>query len=258
MKSLVSFFDGKIIHQRLGKIKHNFINLHLFLLINISKIESCNMPSNFSKVSLFSINKFNILSWHVKDHGNRKNQKIEKLKEYIVKLSKIKNFDDIYLLCFPRILNFGFNPISIYFFSYNKKIIHTVYEVKNTFGDIHHYITNNKISKNKFHKKMFVSPFFKNDGHYEILSKIRSKSVFVKINYIVKDNIKLKAFLNATAIKSNNISLLSVLIKNLVFPGKVWINIHYQALKLFLKKIKIEKKPLENKVKHTFAEKSLK
>jgi DUF1365 family protein len=49
---------------------------------------------------------------------------------------------------------------------------------------------------------------------------------------------------------------LYALIKNLIFPGKVWINIHYQALKLFLKKIKIEKKPLENKVKHTFAEKS--
>ena len=68
-------------------------------------------------------------------------------------------------------------------------------------------------------------------------------------------NIKLKAFLNATLIKSNNISLLSALIKNLIFPGKVWINIHYQALKLFLKKLRL-KKPLENKVKHTFAEKS--
>ena len=244
MKSLINFCNGKIIHERLGKTKHKFTNLHLFLLINISKIKSSNLSSICSNLSFLSINKFNILSWHIKDHGNRKNEKIEDLNEYVIKMSKIKKFDDIYLLCFPRILNFGFNPISIYFFSYNNKITHTIYEVKNTFGDIHHYITNNKISKNKFHKKMFVSPFFKNDGHYEILSKIRKKSVFVKISYIVKDNIKLKAFLNAT------------LIKNLIFPGKVWINIHYQALKLFLKKIKIEKKPLENKVKHTFAEKS--
>ena len=256
MKSLINFCNGKIIHERLGKTKHKFTNLHLFLLINISKIKSSNLSSICSNLSFLSINKFNILSWHIKDHGNRKNEKIEDLNEYVIKMSKIKKFDDIYLLCFPRILNFGFNPISIYFFSHNNKITHTVYEVKNTFGDIHHYITNNKISKNKFHKKMFVSPFFKNDGHYEILSKIRKKSVFVKISYIVKDNIKLKAFLNATLIKSNNISLFSALIKNLIFPGKVWINIHYQALKLFLKKIKIEKKPLENKVKHTFAEKS--
>ena len=88
-----------------------------------------------------------------------------------------------------------------------------------------------------------VSPFFKNDGHYEILSKLRDKSVFVKINYIVKNKIRLKAFLNATIIKSDNITLFLALVKNLIFPGKVWINIHYQALKLFLKKIKIEKKP---------------
>ena len=103
---------------------------------------------------------------------------------------------------------------------------------------------------------MFVSPFFKNDGYYEILSRFKNKSVFVKINYIVKDIIKLRAFLNAKIIKGNNFSLFAALIKNLMFPGKVWINIHYQALKLFLKKIKIEKKPLENKVKHTFVEKS--
>ena len=256
MKSLINFYDGKIIHQRLGKTKHKFTNLHLFLLINISKIKSCNMASICSKIFLFSINKFNILSWHINDHGNRNDKKIENLKEYIIKLSKVKKFDDIYLLCFPRIFNFGFNPISIYFFSYNNQITHTIYEVKNTFGDIHHYITKNKVSKSRFHKRMFVSPFFKNDGYYEILSRFKNNSVFVKINYIVKDNIKLKAFLNATIIKDNNLSLFAALIKNLMFPGKVWINIHYQALKLFLKKIKIEKKPLENKIKNTFAEKS--
>jgi len=256
MKSLINFYDGKIIHQRLGKTKHKFTNLHLFLLINISKIKSCNIPSICSKFSLLSINKFNILSWHVKDHGNRNDKKIENLKKYIIELSKIKKIDDIYLLCLPRIFNFGFNPISIYFFSYNNQITHTIYEVKNTFGDIHHYITKNKVSKSRFHKRMFVSPFFKNDGHYEILSRFKSKSVFVKINYIVKDIIKLRAFLNARIIKGDNFSLFAALIKNLMFPGKVWINIHYQALKLFLKKIKIEKKPQENKIKNTFAEKS--
>ena len=256
MKSLINFYDGKIIHQRLGKTQYKFTNLHLFLLINISKIRSFDMQPIFNRFSLLSINKFNILSWHIKDHGNRNDKKIENLKEYIIKLSKIKKFDDIYLLCFPRIFNFGFNPISIYFFSYNNQITHTIYEVKNTFGDIHHYITKNKVSKSRFHKRMFVSPFFKNDGYYEIWSRLKNNSVFLKINYIVKDNIKLKAFLNATIIKGNNLSLFAALIKNLMFPGKVWINIHYQALKLFLKKIKIEKKPLENKIKNTFAEKS--
>ena len=256
MKSLINFYDGKIILQRLGNTKHKFTNLHLFLLINISKIRNCDMQSICSKFSLLSINKFNILSWYVKDHGNRNDEKIENLKEYIIKLSKVKKFDDIYLLCFPRIFNFGFNPISIYFFSYNDKITHTIYEVKNTFGDIHHYITKNKVSKSKFHKKMFVSPFFKNHGYYEILSRFKNKSVFVKINYIVKDNIKLKAFLNARIIEGNNLILFAALIKNLMIPGKVWINIHYEALILFLKKIKIEKKPQENKIKNTFAEKS--
>ena len=108
MKSLINFCNGKIIHQRLGKTKHKFTNLHLFLLINISKIKSSNLSSICSNLSFLSINKFNILSWHVKDHGNRKNEKIENLNEYVIKMSKIKKFDDIYLLCFPRIFNFWF------------------------------------------------------------------------------------------------------------------------------------------------------
>ena len=62
MKSLINFYDGKIIHQRLGETEHKFINLHLFLLINISKIKSCDVSSNYSNVSLLSINRFNILS----------------------------------------------------------------------------------------------------------------------------------------------------------------------------------------------------
>ena len=105
-------------------------------------------------------------------------EKIEKLREYIIKLSKVKKFDDIYLLCFPRIFNFGFNPISMYFISYKKKIIHTVYEVKNTFGDIHHYITKNEVSKSRFNKRMFVSPFFKNDGNMKFYQNLK-KSQFL-------------------------------------------------------------------------------
>ena len=92
MKSLINFYDGKIIHQRLGKTKHKFTNLNLFLLINISKIRSCDTQSIFSGFSLLSINKFNILSWYINDHGNRNDEKIENLKEYIIKLSKVKKF----------------------------------------------------------------------------------------------------------------------------------------------------------------------
>ena len=46
--------------------------------------------SNISgKVRLLSINKFNILSWYIKDRKS-KESKVEKLKEYIIRLSKVK------------------------------------------------------------------------------------------------------------------------------------------------------------------------
>ena len=61
---------------------------------------------------------------------------------------------------FPRILILVLIQFQYIFFLIITNYTY-IYEVKNTFGDIHHYITNNKISKNKFHKKMFVSPFLR-------------------------------------------------------------------------------------------------
>ena len=46
--------------------------------------------------------------------------------------------------------------------------MHAVFEVKNTFGDIHHYILKNIPQKvtQKVLKKMFVSPFYNTKGSY--------------------------------------------------------------------------------------------
>jgi len=253
----ITFYDGNIFHQRLGNKKHEFTNRHLFLLLNLTKIKKkCIFKHKNYQYPFFSINKFNLLSWHIEDHGSRTVTSIEKLEYFLINLLKIKRFDQIYLLCLPKILSFGFNPISIYFICDNKKITHTVYEVKNTFGDIHHYLSDKTSFKSKFKKKMFVSPFYKNKGYYKISSKLDKSSVSVHIQYIIKNKLKLKASLNAKIIEKKNISILYSLIKSFSFPGKVWLNIHYEALKLFLKKIKVEKKPLEKTTKHSFLEKS--
>ena len=84
------------------------------------------------------------------------------------------------MFTFPKILGFGFNPLSLYF-CYNKKkeLNQIIFEVKNTFGDIHHYILDN-IKKNglkqKTNKKLFVSPFFQKKGFFDL------KKIFSTLN----------------------------------------------------------------------------
>ena len=45
------------------------------------------------------------------------------------------------LLCYPRLFGYTFNPLSVYFcFRADGELALMIYEVRNTFGDIHPYV----------------------------------------------------------------------------------------------------------------------
>jgi DUF1365 family protein len=46
----------------------------------------------------------------------------------------------VLLLCYPRLLGYTFNPLSVYFcYRANGTLAMLIYEVRNTFGEIHAY-----------------------------------------------------------------------------------------------------------------------
>ena len=152
-------FRGNIFHQRYTPKSHFFKNLSLFLQINLTELSSIENLNNFEKPFFFSKNSFNLISWHCNDHGERKkNLTTEELIAFIQKINKKQQYDKIILFCFPRILGFGFNPLSLYYCYKNKKLIETVFEVKNTFGGIHHYVLKN-VNKNGYKQKAYNTLF---------------------------------------------------------------------------------------------------
>ncbi len=253
---LFTLFKGIIFHKRYAIKEYLFKNSSLFLGINLSQLANKNLEMKRNTPIFFSVNKFNVLSWHVEDHGNRqKNSSILNLLNFLKKLSN-KNHQTIILFTFPRIFGFGFNPLSLYFCFDKKGLNQTIFEVKNTFGDIHHYILNNVKKyglKQKIEKKLFVSPFFENKGLYKLFSNIKDNKVIIDIEYIVDRVISLNANLKAKKIPFTNLEILKNLITLKSFPGKIWLNIHYHALKLWIKKISFYKTPKEKKIKYNKA-----
>ena len=72
-------------------------------------------------ISFFSYNKFNLISFFDKDHGERDGSSLvewvrKNLKDNKIEYENIK----IKLLCYPRIFGYVFNPLSV-FFIYNNK-----------------------------------------------------------------------------------------------------------------------------------------
>ena len=139
----IKFFEANIYHQRFGKKKHFFNNKTNAILIDLKK--------NYKKIlkypTFFSIDKINLLSWGPSKHGNQsKSSTINDLYKFIENLcnnkkTKKEEIQNIKLITFPTVLSFGFNPLSVYF-CYNNKglLIHSIFEVRNTFGDMHHYV----------------------------------------------------------------------------------------------------------------------
>ena len=257
----IKLFKGHIFHKRYGKIEHSFKNKIVSIYINLTSLSNNEL---IKSPLLFSINKFNIFSWRSSNHGLRiKDSKPIDLEKFIIDLINKKNEKDgqyikyIKLLTFPKVIGFGFSPLSVYF-CYNKvnQLIHAVFEVKNTFGDIHHYILKN-IPQNgnaqKVLKKMFVSPFYNTKGSYVLNVVYQNNKIETSVQYEMNKKLIFTASMSLKEINFNNFNIVSAILNLSLFPGKIWINIHYEAIKLWFKKVSLYKIPPSLLIKKTSA-----
>jgi len=245
-------YTGEVIHKRF-KPKEHFFKYSVFsLLIDLSEIRLIN-----KKIPFFSYNKFNVLSFFDKDHGERDGSDLgiwvrKKLKEKGITSEEIK----IKILCYPRIFGYVFNPLSI-FFIYNKigQPIAILYEVKNTFGEQHTYIfrveKNNMLQHNCF-KKFHVSPFIEMNCNYFFRILKPSEKISVIIDQYQQNEKILFASQEGKRVDFTTIELLKSYIKHPLMTFKIISAIHFEAFKLWLKGIKFVKKKLKIKNNITF------
>ena len=241
-------YNGSVIHKRF-KHKEHFFKYKVFsLLIDLSELNDLD-----KRISFFSINKFNLISFYEKDHGERDGSSLISwvklnLKKNNINLENIK----IKLLCYPRILGYVFNPLSVFFvYDENGKLISILYEVKNTFGEQHTYVfkidNENNLIQNNCSKKFHVSPFIEMNCNYffRILKPGERLSVIIdqydqvgKILYASQDGKKA----NLTGQE-----LIKSYLKHPLMTFKIISAIHFEAFKLWIKGIKLVKKKLKIK-----------
>ena len=126
--------EGRIYHERLKPFNHKFFYNVFLLKFPISKIEDLKGP-------LFSLNRFNLFSFYFKDYLDGSARSLKEKLDDILKPQGIKTDGKIILQTIPRILGYGFNPVSFWYI-YDKadKLSAILSEVNNTFGDRHYYL----------------------------------------------------------------------------------------------------------------------
>ena len=241
-------YNGKVIHKRFKPKKHFFSYKVFSLLLDLDEINNID-----NEISIFSYNKFNLISFYDKDHGARSNTS---LKEWVIKNLKYLNINDqnikIKILCYPRILGYVFNPLSI-FFVYNSKLslIAILYEVKNTFGEQHTYIfkTNFETTKikNDCKKKFYVSPFMDLESKYQFRITNPGENLSVLIDQSDEGGKLLFASQDGKRSALNTKNLILSYIKHPLMTFKVISAIHFEALRLWFKGIKLVPKKIKIK-----------
>ena len=243
-----SIYNGTVIHKRFKPKTHYFKYNVFSLLIDLSELDYLS-----KKIKFFSHNKFNLVSFYEKDHGNRDGTS---LVSWVKKNLDDNNIDSknvkIKLLCYPRILGYVFNPLSVfYIYDVDEKLICILYEVKNTFGEQHTYIfkvdNNQNLYQHNCSKKFHVSPFIEMNCIYffRLLKPGNKISVIIDLN----DQIGKVLYASQDGIKSdlNNINLIKSYLKHPLMTFKIIIAIHFEAFKLWTKGVKFIKKKIKIK-----------
>ncbi len=243
-----SIYNGSVIHKRFKPKKHFFKYKVFSLFLDLSELKELNNNLNF-----FSLNKFNLISFYEKDHGERDGSSLldwvkNNLRSNSISTDNIK----VKLLCYPRILGYVFNPLSIFFiYDNDENLISILYEVKNTFGEQHTYLFKiegeNKLIQNNCSKKFHVSPFIEMDCNYffRILNPGDKLSVIID-QYDQEGKI---LFASQDGIRSDltNKNLMNSYLKHPLMTFKIISAIHFEAFKLWIKGIKFVKKKLKIK-----------
>jgi DUF1365 family protein len=154
-------------HARLRPRAHRFAYRVFSILIDLDRLVEADRAS-----PLFSVDRFNLLSFHQKDHGPGDGSCVRNHVHGLLRSAGCSvDGGRVLLFCYPRVLGTVFNPLSVYFaFDPQGRPAGIVYEVRNTFGERHSYAVPLRGETGPFShrcaKAFHVSPFLGMDHRY--------------------------------------------------------------------------------------------
>lgn len=237
-------YHGTVMHRRMRPVSHLFSYRVVSMLIDLDRIEELNRNQRW-----FSVGKFNVFSFNPADFGDGRSDTAGYIRQILGKAGH-SACGKIHLLFFPRILGYAFNPLAVYYcYSENSELIALVYEVRNTFGGKHSYLISadgDDGTINQYARKVFhVSPFMKMDMIYNFRLSAVGEKIVMLINQYDAEGVIFKAALRSKRQELSNRTLMAAFVTYPLMTIKIVVGIHWEALKLFLKGVSLQKAPAD-------------
>lgn len=239
-------YRGRVMHRRLTDTPYRFEYAVFSVLFDIDRLTGSSVNSR-----LFSYNRPNLFSFYDRDHGPGDGTPLRPWIEAHLQRCGIQlDGGRIQLLCFPRVLGYAFNPLSVWYCYHRDGQLRAVLcEVSNTFGERHGYLLHEQGQPMAWPvraaraKCFHVSPFLPMRLRYRFRLTEPGDDFSVAIRCLEGETLNMAAVQVGTAQPFTDANLLRNLLRMPLMTFKVMLMIHWQALKLFLRKTPLHRKP---------------
>jgi len=234
---------GETRHTRLRPVHRAFRYPAFFVRAPLSELEQ--RRGNW----LFGANRPALLSLHATDHGDGRPAGV--WLRSLLRRAGIRVDGEVWLHAFPRVLGYAFKPVS--FWHCHRRdgaLVAIVAEVNNTFGERHCYLLADPSGaplksgvELKSAKDFHVSPFCRVEGSYRFRFVTTAERAIARVDHDDADGPLLLTSLSGRFAPVDRRSIARALFGYPLFTFGVIARIHWQALRLWLRRLPFHRKP---------------
>ena len=242
-----ALYVGSVMHRRVRPRMHKFRYRAFWLLADLDQLAELS-----GRLHLFSHNRPNLFSLYDADHGDGTATPLRAQLERRLGAAGIDlGGGPIRLLCMPRTLGYCFNPLSVYFcYLREGTLVALVYQVHNTFGERHSYIIpverGNATPHQQCRKSFYVSPFMDMGIRYDFRVAGPGERITIGIRASTSAVPILNAALTGGRRDLTDHNLIRVFLAIPAVTLKVVAAIHWEALRLWLKGLRLQRRPVRS------------
>lgn len=234
---------GRIFHRRLKPVHNVFSYPGYFLVLPLRSMQH-------QKNACLARNRAGLLSFFDGDHGAGGHDCLAWLDDLLNEEGIHDASGEVWLHTYPRVLGYTFKPVSFWYCHQSDGSLRAiVVEVNNTFGERHIYLLDRPVAGQNLTiaKAFHVSPFCRVEGHYRFRfvnpPASGASKTMVRIDYDDALGPLLQTSVSGKLQELNKKSMRRAFWRYPFMTFGVIFKIHWQAFKLFCKRVAFVPKP---------------
>jgi DUF1365 family protein len=236
---------GQVRHTRVRPACNRFAYPTYFLMLPMRRLRE-------QPASALARNRFGLIAFHDRDHGDGREDSLAWLDDLLAREGVNDADGEVWLHCYPRVLGFTFKPVSFWYcHRQDQSLAAIVVEVNNTFGERHCYLLRDSSAgvgvaygqELRATKVFHVSPFCAIEGDYRFRFMRTEGRTVARIDHHDAQGLLLQTSVSGTLHPLTHARQRAAFFGMPLMTWGVIGRIHWQALKLWSKRVPFFRKP---------------